>query len=483
MLVNIEQRLGKLILSYINKEGNISFMQINVPTEHQYAYVYTKYKNDTEPNIKSWDFKSVKKVPSQFLTKNRIQEFFIDAGEDIVSPLFDNTLPNLFSCDIEVEVTDEGFSDAEDAMNRINTISWCRYPNVYVFGLKPLSSEQCQQIEDDINKHLEKINKKYSFIYIQHENEANLLHDFLYNYARLAPLITGWNFWNYDWQYIYNRCKRLNLDISWMSPTKQWYNHRVKDRNKTIELHLPQHKLIVDYLEIYKKWDRSIEPKENNTLDFVADSALGIKKVKYPGTLRDLYEKDFDKYVFYNAIDSVLVEQIHNKIKTMNTFLGLGNITRVESMSAFSPIQMLEATLSRYAYKRNAVFPKNKQDNIRESYEGAYVFDPNPDLYEWVVSLDYSSLYPTLIRQFKISIENFVTKDKNYKITENQVKCASGAVFDKTVEPYLPEILSDYFKQRKKSKNISMNAEKEAADLEKILKERKAKVDMSLKDK
>jgi len=352
---------------------------------------------------------------------------------------------------------------------------------LFVFGLKPLSGEQCNAIESEINKHLAKLGKHYSFVYKQYDNEATMLHDFLYNYARLAPLITGWNFWNYDWRYIYNRCKKLNLDISWMSPTKQWYRHKMKDRGKNIEIQLPQHKLIVDYLEIYKKWDRTIDPKENNTLDFVADAALGIRKVKYPGTLKDLYEKDFDKYVFYNGIDSILVEQIHNKLKTMGTFLGLGNITRVEAMNAFSPIQMLEATLSRYAYQRNKVFPKIKNENVRESYEGAFVFDPSPDLYEWVASFDYASLYPSIMRQFKISIENFVTKDANYQTNNNQVKCVSGAVFDKTVEPYLSEILTNYYGQRKDAKKISQKADLEAAELDKILKERKKNVEISLK--
>ena len=42
MIVNIEQRKGKLIVSYINKEGNISFMQLNIPAAHQYVYVYAK---------------------------------------------------------------------------------------------------------------------------------------------------------------------------------------------------------------------------------------------------------------------------------------------------------------------------------------------------------------------------------------------------------------------------------------------------------
>lgn len=481
MLVNIEQRIGKLIASYINKEGNLSFMQLNIPTEHQYAYAYTRYRNEATPNILSWDKKYVKKVPTQFLTKNRIQEFFMDAGEEIVSPIFETNMPNLYSCDIEVDVTDEGFAEASDATNRINTIAWCKYPEVYVFGMKPLSGDQCNNIETEINKHLLKLDKKYSFTYKQFDNEATMLQNFLYNYARLAPLITGWNFWNYDWRYIYNRCKKLNLDISWMSPTKQWFTHRMKDRGQTIEVILPQHKLIVDYLEIYKKWDRIIDPKENNTLDFVAESALGIKKVKYSGTFQDLYQKDYDKYVFYNAIDSILVEQIHNKIKTMQTFLGLGNITRVEAMNAFSPIQMLEATLSRYAYKRNQIFPKTKQNNERESYEGAFVQDPKPGLYNWVVSLDFAALYPSLMRQFKISIENYMFKDKTYKTKENEIKCFSGAVFDNSVEPLLSEILTDYYNKRKQTKKVFLSLESEISELKNILKQRKEQVSQTFR--
>jgi len=476
MIINIEQRQGQLIISYINKEGNISYKQLNVPVEFQYEYLYAKQNSRALTNIRSWDNKGVIKVPSSFLSKFRIQEFFVDAGEELTASLFENNMPNLYSCDIEVDVTDEGFSEAKDAANRINTIAWCHYPDVIVFGLKPLTGDQCAIIEKKINEHIKKLNKKYQFVYKVYDNEATMLHDFLYNYARLVPLITGWNFWGYDWRYIYNRCKRLNLDISWMSPTKQWYTHRIKERGKRADIMLPQHKLIVDYLEIYKKWDRVIDPKENNTLDFVAESALGVKKVKYPGTFQELYNKDFDKYVFYNAIDAVLVEEIHNKIKTMGTFLGLGNITRVEAMNAFSPIQMLEATLARYAYKRNKIFPKNKQTSERESYEGAFVYKPTPDLYEWVVSFDYASLYPTIMRQFKISIENFVTKNSSYKTNLNQIKCVSGAIFDKTVEPFLSEILTNYYSQRKQAKKISQLAEKEADSLLKILNERKNKI-------
>jgi len=479
MIVSIEQHLGKLIVSYIDKKGEVAYMQLNVPPGHQYSYVYAKSKVGALSDIVSWDGKPVRRVPSGFLTKHRIQEFFIDAGEELVAPLFEMNFPKLFSCDIEVDVSDDGFAEAADALNKINTVAWSHFPEIIVFGLKPLSGDECAEIEKNINEHLKSINREYKFIYKQYNNESDMLYDFLYNYARHASLITGWNFWNYDWCYIYNRCKRINLDISWISPTKQWYKHRIMDRNKRVDCFLPQHKLIVDYMGIYKKWDRVIDTKENNSLDFAAEAALGIKKVKYSGTYRDLYN-DFSKYVFYNAIDAVLVEEIHNKLKTMGIFLGLGNINRVEAMNAFSPISMLESTVTRYAYKRGMVFPKIKYDRTREDYEGAFVYKPIPDMYEWVAAFDYASLYPSIMRQFKISMENFITKDKNYIPNKNQIKCSSGAVFDSSEEPLLPELLTDFYAQRKEAQNTAKKAEIEANKLKMILQKREKNTSLQM---
>lgn len=472
-MINIEQRPGRMIISYVNQEGGISYSQLSVPSNQQYSYVYAKQRSRAVPGIKSWDGRDVEKVPAQFLDKHRIQEFFMDAGEANTKHLFERNTLRLASCDIEVDVTDDGFPYPDEAKERINTIAWACYPEIIVFGIKPLSGEQCAAIEKNINGHVKKFNKEYKFIYKYYENEADMLYDFLYNYARHAPLITGWNFWGYDWLYIYNRCtKRLNMDISWMSPTNQWYEHTIQDRGKKKKIMLPYHKLIVDYLAIYLKWDRTIDVKENNTLDFVSEAALGIRKVKYPGTFQDLFNNDFNQYVFYNAIDAVLVELLDGYLKTMNTFLGLGNITKVESMSAFSPIQMLEATLSRYAYERKQVFPKSWDRKEREHFEGAFVFEPVPGLYEWVVSFDFASLYPSIMRQFKISIENFVVKDKHYQTNNNQIKTASGAVFDASFEPLIPSILTNYYAQRKEAKKVSQQADMELSQLQKIKENR-----------
>jgi len=473
MIVNIEQSPGRLIISYIKKDGNIGFTQLNIPANHQYSYVYSQ-KGTNVPELKSWDFKPIRKVPSQFLSKNRIQEFFMHA-ENQIKHLFEFNIPTFAAADIEVEVTDEGWADPETAKNKITAISFSRYPEIIVFGSKSLSGEECKEINDKINEHIKGTKKEYQFIYKYHKNEADMIYDFLYNYVRLAPLVTGWNFWGYDWRYLMNRTKKLNMDVSWLSPTGQWYQHKIKDRNRDVIIMLPQHKLIIDYMSIYQKWDRTIEVKENDTLDFVAEEGLGIRKVKYPGTLKELYEKDYTQFVFYSAIDSIIVELLNEKLKTMRTFLGLSNITRVEAMSAFSPIHMLEATLTRHAYKRGQVFPKNDRRKERQTYEGAFVFEPSPNLYEWVASFDFASLYPSIMRQFKLSIENFKFKDKNYEPKKNEIKTYSGSVFDSSYEPLISEILTDYYGQRKKAKKVFLTAEKEADELQHILEKRRKK--------
>ena len=472
MIINIEQHKGKLIVSYIKKDGTLGFSRLIIPAEHQYSYMYDN-RGRGIPGLQSWNFKPIRKVPTQFLDKHRIQEFFMDAGEDMVKHLFEPNMPIFSGADIEVEVTDDGFAEPENARNRITAMSFSQYPYITVMGSKPLSGEDCKTINDNINEHVKKFGKEYQFIYKYHENEADLIYDFLYNYVRVNPLISGWNFWGYDWRYIMNRCKKLNMDVTWLSPTGQWYEHRIKDRNKDVVIMLPYHKLIVDYMSIYQKWDRTVEVKENDTLDFVAEEALGIRKVKYPGTLQELYNKDYIQFVFYSAIDSIIIELLNTKLKTMSTFLGLGNITRVEAMSAFSPIAMLEATLTRYAYLRKQIFPKNYNKEERQSFEGAFVFEPIPDLYEWVASFDFASLYPNIMRQFKLSIENFLFNDKNYEPKSSEIKTHSGSVFDASYEPLIPEILTDYYNQRKEAKNVSQKAEKEGDALYRIFQKRK----------
>lgn len=480
MIVSIEQKNREMCVSYVDKDGLIQCVKLNVPQDQYYRYEYCRQGGNVLDGFKSWDEKLVRKTPSSILDKHRIQEFYIDYEKD-VSFLFEANSPKLFSCDIEVEVTDDGFPDADSARNKITSIALSHGGNVVVWGCKPLNQDEKNFVIKTMNDHLAKIGVTYNLIYKYVENEADMLYDFLYNYVRKIPLLTGWNFWGYDWLYICNRCKKLNLDITWLSPTNSWTKHSFGDNKFKTTIDIPMHKLIVDYLAIYKKWDRTIDIKENDTLDYVGEAGLGLNKLKYSGTLKDLFIKDFPLYIAYNAIDTIIVELLDKRLKTMSTFLGLANLTRVEALQAFSPINMLESTITRYSYPQKIVFPYNNERRVSENYEGAFVFEPKRGIYNNVASFDFASLYPTIMRQFNISFENFLFKDKLYTPKEDEIKCASGAVFKGDREYLLPKLLTDFYAQRKVAKKVAFKAESDSVFLREILRKREEEVARKLR--
>ena len=163
---------------------------------------------------------------------------------------------------------------------------------------------------------------------------------------------------------------------------------------------------------------------------------------------------------------------IDRKINTMQTFLTLGNITRVEASRAFSPIWMAEAAMTRENYRRGRVFPKtDRMTKKREAYEGAFVVEPKTGLYEWVASFDFASLYPSIMRQWNISPESYLHNvDKIEKVdTEKFIKCSSGAVFKKDQDSVFRTILADYYGKRKAAKKEYLAIEEEIEMLKKYI--------------
>ena len=480
MIVDIEQQPNKqqLLISYVNNKKNISFYKIPLPDNQYYVWNYAGSEKTAHTQYKSWDNKFVKKVPSKKLNRFRLQELLLDIGETKLSALYENNIPQSYACDIETDILDDGFVDPNVANAPVNTISWVSYPDCFVFGRKGMSSQDVITIENEINDYIKPLNIKYNFYYIQHTDEISMLKDFFYNYFAKAPMVTGWNLFGYDITYLWKRAELLGIDLKPLSPNNQWkrISYEDKVKGKTF-LQIPRHKVILDLMLTYKKWDMTVDVKENDTLDFVAETVLGLTKLKYKGTLKELYVDNYKDYVKYNGIDSILVEQINNKIKTNEVCLSLANLTRVEVYDAFSPVAMFESTLARYGYKEKKVFPQKYKDDVgqRDDYEGAFVYEPTPGLYPWTVSYDFASLYPSVMRQFGISIENFVEKNKDRPLADDEIRLVSGAIF-KRGDYLVPKILTDYYGQRKSAKKLSVQAEHEIAELKEILKGRKQNI-------
>ena len=88
------------------------------------------------------------------------------------------------------------------------------------------------------------------------------------------------------------------------------------------------------------------------------------------------------------------------------------------------------------------------------------------------MALDFASLYPTTMRQFNISPDTFITKDKERTPNTKEIKCCSGATYSKEFEGFIPKILTDFYTQRKVYKKEMMIAIDEKYKLMDIYEQR-----------
>lgn len=472
----------ELIVSYIDKNGDVAFLQSVLHPSELFKWDYAKGREIPDKTYRSWDDKPIVKVPlkqGEQLPVTRVHEIIYQLAQ--VYPeyqeLFKLNMPKIGYCDIEVMVGEDGFPEASEAKNRVNTIAYVEDNKVVVLGMADLTQQQIESIQKRINKHCESFDTTYEFSYVFYDDERRMLYEFMKNYVAPISALTGWNFVRYDFLYLCNRCKLLGLDISWLSPTGEWFDYSLvklyNKKGKSEKVKLPKHKLIYDYMEVYQKWDTAIYPHDSLKLDDVGEATVGVRKVQHSMGFNEMWEKDPDGYVFYNAVDTILVREIDLKLKTGAIFYALGNLIHCEIMIAFSPVQSLQIFQTEYILRDGKVFTSaKKEEKESEGYEGAFVFDPIPGAYRNVVALDFASLYPTTMRQFNISPDTFVCKDKNRPRKTDEIKCKSGAVYKRDVEGILPKILTDVYNQRKQYKAEMKIATQEMYDLKAILEKR-----------
>lgn len=457
----------KLVISYVGKDGQIKFLQYPIPTNQMFEWRYTT-RQYADPIWKSWDGKFIRKNPCDTLNDYRIQELMCGFGS-AVDPVYENNIPETYYIDIEVDVREDGFPEAETAYNPVNTIAITRYPNTCVFSRRELTQQQIDSIQKRINEY-HPLLKNYKFEFRYFQTEEQMMMSF-WQFVADKPCLTGWNFTGYDWPYLTNRSDQLGISWQWISPTGK--ADTVKNQ-QGVKFKLPRHKIVFDYMEVYKQWDKTIAVKESNKLDWVAENVLGFKKVEHSEGFADFYRNHFEDYVFYNAVDSIIVEQIHNKLRTSDIWFMLASELRTELNDSFGTIKPVETVMSWFIYKDRKVVLKRKGEVTKESYEGAFVWPTIPGTFKYVGALDFMSLYPHILMQFLISPEKFKFKDKtgNYIPNKDEIKTVSGAVFAKDENGLFPNILHEYFAKRKQAKKNKKQVSQEAEDLKHILEQR-----------
>lgn len=461
MLLDVVQNKTNLEISYWGDDHKTHVEILQIDEKDWYVWLTEPIDKKDEPGgtVRNWNKDKVWKHklnltnPKQTLNRYRMYEIIDKLPEEKKEKIFSYNLPELFFIDIE-NLMQDGKPDPEKADKPITVIGVC-CPNDTIMVLsagKNLNLNQVNDIQKQIDDHFSQVNRKFKFVFRCFKTEYDLLYFFLNNLVPNMAMMTGWNYEEYDWRYIINRARKLEINVNLSSPT-----HRLSG-----QFERPTHVGLIDYLKAYKKW--TWNSNENYKLDYIGEKLCGIKKVQHSESLDDMYNNNFQKYVYYNAIDCGLVKLIHEKCNALTCGITTAWLGRIRAMDCFSttyiPENLLRVKFSEQG-KVLAVSPKPKKKSDGEKYEGAFVKQPIPGLHKFCTCNDYASLYPSLMRQFNIGPETLVTiLDENDEVLKQQwrdkgyIVCASGAVYVKE-DGNLKKIITDLYFKRKAYKKTS----------------------------
>lgn len=317
--------------------------------------------------------------------------------------------PKLHTCFFDIEVDFDpvkGFSPTSDPFNPVTAIScyldWLDTCFTLVIAPKHMTDETANEIINEFeNTMLFKTEKDMFDVFFQ------LIED--------ADVLTGWNSEGYDIPYMVNRVTRVmskddtrKFCLMGQLPKPREYE-RFGKTEMTYDLIGRIH---LDYLQLYKKYN--YESRHSYKLDAIGEMEVGENKTQYEGTLDQLYNKDFKKFIEYNRQDTMLLVKIHNKLKFLDLANALAHENTVLLPTVMGSVAMIEMAIMNEAHERGLVVPdkkrKTENDDEIQQAAGAFVATPKRGLHEWVGAVDINSLYPSAIRALNMAPETIVAQ-------------------------------------------------------------------------
>jgi DNA polymerase elongation subunit (family B) len=366
-------------------------------------------------------FQSIYGTPvARFSTRNS-KEFRREVSMHQGKQLYESDINPIFRCleenykgkdapilhtaffDIEVDFHKEkGFSPTSDPFNAITAISvylqWIEQLVTLVIPPKHMSMETALEIAADFENT------------IVFDNEASMLNTFL-DLIEDADVLSGWNSEGYDIPYTVNRIIRiLSKDDTrrfclWGQYPKARDFERYGATSTTYDL---VGRIHMDYMQLYRKY--TYEERHSYSLDAIAEHELGEHKTQYEGTLDQLYNQNFKKFIEYNRQDTMILHKLDTKLKFLDLSNELGHANTVLLPTTMGAVAVTEQAIINEAHERGLVVPNRKQRSDKDdtAAAGAYVAFPKKGMHPWIGAVDINSLYPSAIRALNMGMETVV---------------------------------------------------------------------------
>jgi len=302
-------------------------------------------------------------------------------------------------------------------------------------------------------------------------------------------IITGWNVFGFDFEYI---MRRYEGDWKFMQEFSAF--GRFKDergRSKLTEKNLSSSALGDNKLKMLPMSGRfvfdmmQLVKRELNldsySLNNVSKDLLGDKKIDMPpmeifDRWRRQDAKEIGEVSEYCIKDTILPIHIMDKLKTIPNLIEMAKATWVplsfltERGQQIKVFSLMVKTATDHKYCIPTIYSKRDQNDEeeQEKFQGATVLEPKKGAYyEPIVALDFASLYPSIMRAHNLCYSTYVFDKANinknfYEYEEFEIQgekhyfVSKRKGEDDKVFALLPKILADL-------KNFRSQAKKDMA--------------------
>lgn len=381
-------------------------------------------------------------------------------------------------------------------------------------------------------------------------NEQDLMYKFIKKWEELDPtIVVGYNSDFFDIPYLYYRIRKM-LGDAWanrLSPIKKIKESPWKTDSPITIGGVSS----LDYMILHKKFIVKEEPSYK--LDAIGLKYANLGKIEYEGSLDKLFAEDINKFIDYNIRDVEIIEALEDNLQFINLTILICHLCHTPYEMIYFNTLLNEGAILTYL-KRKGIIPNNKPHTINrfirdfvvgdyvkvgettegivvghhdgivevqlksgmvkqypereaKKYDpsaGGYLKDPVPGLYVNLIDLDFTSLYPSIIKTLNAGLETCVgriqssgnyeqnmtleelkKRDRNeiltverlnrktYLLDTNQVTvdriinyiekndmiiAASGAMFSTNKKSIICEVLEDWFDKREYYRDLMKKA-------------------------
>jgi len=325
--------------------------------------------------------------------------------------------------------------DIETYVSRIDEINPKKDPILMITLVGELNGKEVNKALVSKIIELDKIKKSIKEIEIDKrdieffEDEKSMIERFFLIVKEMSPdFLVGYNSDSFDLRFISERTKMLKIKMDFGYLGEKFKESQGND----FFFKIPGIVNFDLYKYLKRAGGRSLNV-ESYSLNDVSKYLLGEQKIDLDPLELTKYWDDKNQvkileFVGYCQRDSFLTFKIAKNM--LPSLIEQSKILSLlpEDTSRLSFSQLVEWFLIRKSCDWNYLIPNrpdNKEMITRRSkrFEGAFVFQPKPDLYQKIAVFDFRSLYPTIIISHNISPETYNSlnpKDKCIKVPDSK---------------------------------------------------------------